>query len=86
MLTHWKMTPEQHNKVRRDRRAILSVPLFKAGPATRHAKSVDDLNVIGVLSVDSATPLDVTGWLSDRRDVADKLAKEWSGVVARLLS
>jgi hypothetical protein len=85
-LGEWKMTLGQHNKVRRDRRAVLSVPLFKAGPAIRHAKTVDDLNVIGVLSVDSATPLEATGWLSDRRDIAEKLAKTWGGVVARLLS
>jgi NTE family protein len=86
MLERWKMTPEQQNRVRRDRRAIVSVPLFRSGPATRHAKTVDDLSILGVLSVDSATPLEETGWLTDRRDVIDKLAKEWSGIVARLLS
>jgi NTE family protein len=86
MIREWKLTREQQNRVRRDRRGVLSVPLFQSGVATREAKSADDLTIIGVLSVDTATPLLHTGWLTDRRHIAEKLAKEWGGVVSRLLS
>lgn len=55
----WGMTREQHAKVPSSRRSMLSVPIH--GPL--QADEQIPPSPVGVLSVDSATPLEDTGWL-----------------------
>jgi NTE family protein len=54
----WSMTSEQQARVAPDRMSMLSVPIFTAadGPP-------DGWTIRGILSVDSSTPLDETGWV-----------------------
>jgi hypothetical protein len=85
-LVKWNMTDVQQRKVRFDRRALASFPLFEAGTSRRRAAVAGDLAVIGVLSIDSETPLQLTGWVDDLSENVDRLQKEWGGVISRILS
>jgi NTE family protein len=81
----WRMTPEQHHKVPRDRKAMLSVPVrcYSDGEGAGDA----DLPVVGTLSVDSSTPLADTSWMEGdavRPEVMTRVLL-WENVVRRLL-
>jgi NTE family protein len=88
---YWKMTPAQQGKVADDRKSMMSIPIF----AWSRDKSIrpDALPVIGVLSVDSSTPLGDTGWFRPDAptheahlnvEVLD-IMKSWSDVIGKLL-
>jgi hypothetical protein len=86
----WKMTRMQQAKVKPDLKSMFSVPIFDT--TNRLAQSVNDLDIIGVLSVDSTTPLLDTGWLSDPARVEhSRLASgteflfDWADIVGEIL-
>lgn len=87
-LKRWKMSPEEHSKIPRDRRSLLSVPI-----PTRllsSAESADPLECyppIGTLTIDSQTPLDDTSWKENGGVKADivSILTGWAYVVSRLL-
>jgi len=79
----WKMTREQQNKVRTDRQAMFSVPMFDL--SLPGAQKVEELNLLGILSVDSDTPLDDTKWIDERKEYAVQTAKLWADILSRLL-
>jgi NTE family protein len=87
----WKMTEAQQAKVASDRKSMMSFPIL----AWSQDKSIrpEQLPVIGVLSVDSSTPLAETGWFREgalaheghlRGDVTD-IMKVWADVISKLL-
>jgi len=88
---YWGMTPIQQGKVASDRKSMMSSPIL----AWSGDKSIrpEALPVIGVLSVDSSTPLAETGWFRQNaptheahllREVLD-IMKSWSDVISKLL-
>jgi hypothetical protein len=84
-LEEWGMRREQQNKVRADRQSMMSFPIFDlTNPAG--GTSVDELPLIGVLSVDSDTPLSDTGWVGEHRDAAVQVGTQWADVLSRMLT
>jgi NTE family protein len=84
-LEEWGMRREQQNKVRADRQSMMSFPIFDlTNPAG--GTSVDELPLIGVLSVDSETPLSDTGWVGEHRDAAVRVGTRWADVLSRMLT
>ena len=86
----WNMTQAQQNKVREDRKAMCSFPMFDLSlPA---AASTDSLGLIGILSIDTSTPLVDTGWIMQEdgssvlRPALLRLGRLWADVVSRLLT
>ena len=89
--TRWKMTESQQAKIPEHRKSMMSVPVL----AWSRDKTVpfEDLPIIGVLSVDSSTPLAETGWFGQNapahedhldRDVLEMM-RSWSDVISKLL-
>jgi len=87
----WRMTQAQQAKVASDRKSMMSIPIF--GWSRDKSIRPDALPVIGVLSVDSSTPLQETGWFRQgapsheahlEGHVLD-IMKSWSDVVGKLL-
>lgn len=78
----WFMTREQQNKVRKDRRSMMSIPIFDQ---RLKATTVDDLALAGILSVDSSTPLEETGWLGSKKGAVMEIGKLWSDIISRVL-
>jgi NTE family protein len=80
----WGMTREQHAKVPRDRKSMLSIPIRSYSDG-----DVDDekLPVVGTLSIDSSTPLAETGWMVGEEVEASLITRMmlWENVVRRLL-
>ena len=88
---YWGMTPAQQGKVATDRKSMMSFPIFALSRDERIRP--DALPVLGVLSVDSSTPLAATGWFRQNAppheerldvDVVD-IMKSWSDVISKLL-
>jgi hypothetical protein len=88
---HWGMTAIQQGKVANDRKSMMSFPIL----ALSRDESIrpEALPVIGVLSVDSSTALEETGWFQQNApphegrlhgDVLD-IMKSWSDVISKLL-
>lgn len=77
----WNLTGKQQQKVRRDRLALLCVPIFDPahGGADPGASPL-----LGTLSLDSATSLAETRWPDD--EFAVRRARFWADVFAQLLS
>jgi hypothetical protein len=86
----WGMTQPQQARVASDRKSMLSVPIFRDSQSAPR----DAWPVVGILSVDSSTPLPNTGWVQDlggeasapavTTEVIDILTT-WASVCARLL-
>lgn len=64
----WGMSEEQHRKVPAERCAMISMPIFGSYDASGNP----DGEVIGVLSADTVTPLDGSGWQLDN-GVTDRI-------------
>jgi len=80
----WYMTREQQNKVRSDRQAMLSLPIFDLrGP--QQASRVNQLAIIGTLSVDTSTRLEDTGWQGANVEFAVTRGRQWADIVSRVL-
>jgi NTE family protein len=86
----WGMTQSQQARVAPDRKSMLSVPIFRESPSVPR----DAWPVVGILSVDSSTPLAESGWVQEgsaegvapevTTDVLD-ITTGWATVCARLL-
>jgi NTE family protein len=79
----WNLTAGQQAKVRRDRKAMLCVPMFDLGRAS-NTSHPSEMSVVGTLSLDSATRLADTGWLED--NFALRRAQFWADVFSQILS
>ena len=88
------MAEPERNKVKADRRAMLSVPIFAGRPrqfleastgeqVSSQGPTIDDFGRVGILSVDSDTALVDTGWAEPG---AINLAKRWADVLATMLA
>lgn len=80
----WGMTREQQNKVKPDRQAMFSVPIFDLRGPFETAR-IDQLALVGVLSIDTSTSLDHTTWLGSRREFAVERGKLWADIFSRVL-
>jgi len=80
------MTAEQQRKVRADRRAMLSVPIFDPRDRSPGAKVVRHGTVIGVLSIDTRTDFHATLWRGDREGEVLALMGRWADVLGLLLT
>lgn len=90
----WGMTPDQQARIPERLRSMLSVPIFELGRSVHAGEvRVEELPLIGTLSIDSDRALDRTGWV--RVDAAGEatLAEDvlqrlllWSDVVGKVLT
>ena len=83
-LGDWNMTREQQNRVERSRKAMFSVPIFERSPI--NAQRRGDLDLLGILSIDTDTPIDATLWLKDHNTYVVQRTKQWADVLAKVLS
>ncbi len=81
----WNMKRQQQNKVRQDRKAMLSLPLFDLRRSLG-AQRVEDLNLIGTLSVDTNTSFNDTLWLSDKKEYIIESMKLWADIISRTIT
>lgn len=81
--TKWKMTKEQQSKVKQDRKAMFSIPIFDW--ESHEARTIDELDLIGILSVDTDTAFRDTLWVTEKNDFAVKTGKLWADILARVL-
>ena len=78
----WKMTQQQQNKIRTDRRAMCAFPIFEK----IKTKDGEDWRIIGTLSFDSKSKLEV--WLANetsKRNIVD-IGLTWADIVSKLLT
>jgi NTE family protein len=84
----WEMTRAQHNKIPVRQKSMASVPLFSYRNRSAVRSEVDELDLLGTLSLDSSTPLDNTGWVTaEGADpvFVDKM-RFWGDVVSKFLT
>jgi hypothetical protein len=67
------LTAEQQAKVRKDRRAMLSSPIYERSPSSDRDNPEKPL--MGVLSFDTDAPLTELGWNLDNEDASNTLAQ-----------
>jgi hypothetical protein len=86
----WGMNQLQQSKVPPDRNAMISVPIFSQSRSMK--RSLQELPILGVLSVDSSTKLEDSGWLENGAtpphapsDRILQILRPWADVVAGLL-
>jgi len=84
----WKMTPQQQAKVRKDRKTMLSIPIFDR--MSLGERDLDRQRLVGVLSADSDASLRDMMWLdgellSDAGRRAITVGLQWSGMLTRVL-
>lgn len=84
----WNMTAQQQAKVRKDRKAMFSIPVFDRIPLGK--RDLINRPLLGVLSADTdASFRDMIGQqadtLSEAGQKAVMIGKEWSGVLTRIL-
>jgi len=87
-FANWKMTREQQNKVRLDRLTMLSIPIRER---PRPGLAETDRASIGILSVDTCTPINDTTWLVSRGpDMVEgavlELAGRWAEILGQILT
>jgi NTE family protein len=80
------MTVQQQSKVRPDRKAMLSVPIFRAGSSSRRAANASHLDMIGTFSVDTSTSLEDTQWRGNKKEYAIDTATQWTDILGRILT
>jgi NTE family protein len=83
----WGLSENEVSQIRSDRQTLLSVPILEARAS---ASDVTDLDCLGILSIDTKTPLQYTP-SEPPADVLDRWAgviaiqKKWADIVARVL-
>ena len=91
----WKLTVNERAKIREDREAALSVPLFDVSSSVNGRIDAGNDRVLGVLNIDTATSLLSTGWGSlgaspgrgfDLHEPVRKVCLLWGEVFSRILS
>lgn len=82
----WGLTRQQCLQIPEDRRAVIAVPIFDRARVKK--LDVKELPLLGVLSIDTSTPLEQTDWLDRsgrlRGDLVDLLV-DWADVLTRVL-
>jgi NTE family protein len=93
----WGLYQEQQNKIPKDRNAAMAIPLFNVSTSISGKVEVTENKLIGTLNIDTATPLNQTGWRVENPDtdtldhmlltpeVRDR-ALFWGAVFSKLLS
>ncbi len=89
------LSREQQNKIPRNRKSAMSIPLFDMSTSISGKVEVSENKLIGTLNIDTTTSLDQTGWtLVDQpnkehpkltHNIAER-ALFWGAVVSKLLS
>lgn len=85
-LSHWKLNQEEYSKIPKNRRSMISVPILGVPRGSARGQGAFRPPV-GVLSVDSPTQLEDTGWVKEGtvdENVVEVL-KGWAEIVSRLL-
>lgn len=83
------LTPEQQAKVRKDRKAMLSVPIFERMPLSE--RDNPDPPLLGVLSFDTDMSLEQLGWIADEGSASNRLesaiviSSDWSRIITKVL-
>ena len=83
----WGLSEDEVRRIRLDRKTLISVPILEARAS---ADEVRDLDCLGILSVDTTTPLQYTPSESSF-DILDRWAgtiaiqKKWADIVSRVL-
>ncbi|MDJ0660291.1 MAG: patatin-like phospholipase family protein [Crocosphaera sp.] len=81
-LADYNLTQIQVNKIRKDRQAIYSVPIFDL--SLSRTETIEDLEMLGILCIDTSTFLENTLWLNE-----DSLCKNelelWADILALIL-
>lgn len=78
-------------RVRKDRRTVLSLPIFDLEQTLVSPRTTGDLDVIGVLSIDTSTQIGETGWAQTGlhglvpSPQATEIALEWADILGRIL-
>lgn len=80
----FKLTANDVRKIRWDRQTVFSVPIFELREKALEAEKVDDLELLGVLSVDTDTPVEDTMWL-EKGPFMLETATKWADVISKLL-
>ena len=78
------MTQAQKNMVRRDRDALCSVPMFS--PRCAGTTHIEDLEMIGLLSIDSSKSLAECQWLESKKEFIIDCAQRWADILSKLIS
>lgn len=78
----WRMTRAEQNKVKADRTVMVSVPVFDLRRPSPGAHGIEDLGVIGVLSIDTNTTLTDTQWMGNRRGYVEDTMQRWADVLS----
>jgi NTE family protein len=86
----WGLTQTQQAKIRKDRRTMFCFPIFDGDRRATRRSELDNLNTVGVLSIDTSTPLKQTGWTKSRRSeiISDSFMDEgelWADTLSRIL-
>lgn len=90
----WGMTPDQQARIPERLRSMLSVPIFELGRSVHSGEvRVEELPLIGTLSIDSDRELERTGWIrvdaagdaTLAEDVLQRLLL-WSDVVGKVVT
>jgi NTE family protein len=76
--SRWKMTREQQNKIREDRKFMVAIPIFN--PRTSSPRSA-----LGTLSVDTSTARDDTEWMDGKKDFVVQSGRQWAKVLSERL-
>jgi NTE family protein len=79
----WNMTQAEFNKVRSDRKSIFSIPIFEP---KFEAEGVNDLNILGVLTVDTSSSLENTQWHTGNKGFIVGEGKRWADILSKVLS
>lgn len=89
--TEWNMTSTEQRKIPKDRQSMLSVPIFAEIDA--NFEEGFDVPIRGVLSIDSSTPLNDSGWLDYDADDnvqgvtkrVTALAIQWAAIISKVM-
>lgn len=86
----WGMNQLQQSKVPPDRNAMISVPIFSQSRSMKRSRQ--EMPILGVVSVDSSTKLEESGWLENGAttarvpsDIMLQILGPWADVIAGLL-
>ena len=84
-----KANPQEHNlegsqvnKIRQDKQAIYSIPMFDL--SLWRTEAVKDLEMLGILCVDTSTSLENTLWLREDNVCVEDL-QLWADILALIL-
>ncbi|MDJ0597261.1 MAG: patatin-like phospholipase family protein [Crocosphaera sp.] len=81
-LEDYNLTQIQVNKIRKDRKAIYSVPIFDL--SLSRSQPVENLEMLGILCVDTSTSLENTLWLEEDSMCKNEL-ELWADILALIL-